>query len=115
MSDMATDEIQYGLTQEQRDLQAMIRDLATGEIAPRAAEIDATGEFPSDIAQLLASHDLLALPFDEQYGGTGTGTLMTVVAIEEIAKACASSALMTADTVAALDASPEVTVRVASA
>jgi alkylation response protein AidB-like acyl-CoA dehydrogenase len=96
MSDIATDPIQYGLTQEQLDLREMIRDLATGEIAPRAAEIDATGEFPSDIAALLASHDVLALPFDEKYGGTGTGTLMTVVAIEEIAKACASSALILA-------------------
>ena len=88
--------VQYGLTQEQLDLRDTIRDLAVGRIAPRAAEIDATGEFPTDIAELLASHDLLALPFDEQYGGTGTGTLMTVIAIEEIAKACASSALILA-------------------
>jgi alkylation response protein AidB-like acyl-CoA dehydrogenase len=88
--------VQYGLTQEQLDLREMIRDLAAGRIAPRAAAIDQTGEFPQDIRELLASHDLLALPFEEQYGGTGTGTLMTVVAVEEIAKACASSALILA-------------------
>ena len=74
----------------------MIRDLVAARVAPRAGEIDATGEFPQDIRELFASHDILALPFEESYGGTGTGTLMTVIAIEEIAKACASSALMLA-------------------
>src|SRR3954468_18898409 len=87
---------QYALTVDQRDLREMVQALVAGKIAPRAAEIDATGEFPQDIRELFASHDILALPFDETYGGTGTGTLMTVVAIEEIAKACASSALMLA-------------------
>ena len=56
-----------------------------------AAAIDATGEFPHDIRELFAAHDILALPFEERYGGTGTGTLMTVVAIEEIAKALATT------------------------
>ncbi|HWI72997.1 MAG TPA: acyl-CoA dehydrogenase family protein [Baekduia sp.] len=88
--------VQYGLTREQQDLRDMIRDLVTDKVAPRAAAIDAAGEFPQDIRQLFAEHDILALPFDEEHGGTGTGTLMTVVAIEEIAKACASSALMLA-------------------
>src|SRR4051794_30560561 len=86
----------YALTLEQRDLRDMIRQLVTDRVAPRAGEIDATGEFPQDIRELFAEHDILALPFDEAYGGTGTGTLMTVVAIEEIAKVCASSALILA-------------------
>src|SRR4051812_13392393 len=87
---------QYALTVDQRDLREMVQALVAGKIAPRAAEIDASGEFPEDIRELLAGHDILALPFEEAYGGTGTGTLMTVVAIEEIAKACASSALILA-------------------
>jgi alkylation response protein AidB-like acyl-CoA dehydrogenase len=87
---------QYALTEDQRDLREMVQSLVAGKIAPRAAEIDASGEFPQDVRQLLAEHDILALPFEEAYGGTGTGTLMTVVAIEEIAKACASSALILA-------------------
>jgi alkylation response protein AidB-like acyl-CoA dehydrogenase len=65
-------------------------------VAPRAAEIDAKSEYPWDIRKLFAEHDLFGLPFDEEYGGLGTGTLMLNVAIEEIAKACASSALMLA-------------------
>jgi alkylation response protein AidB-like acyl-CoA dehydrogenase len=63
-------------------------------VAPRAAEIDAKAEYPWDIRRLFAEHDLLALPFSEEYGGTGTGTLMLQIAVEEVARACASSALI---------------------
>jgi alkylation response protein AidB-like acyl-CoA dehydrogenase len=96
VSALADGSVQYGLTPEQRDLRDMIRQLVADRVAPRAMEIDARGEFPEDVRQLLAGHDILALPFAEEHGGTGTGTLMTVVAIEEIAKACASSALILA-------------------
>jgi len=84
----------YAIPQELADLCDMIRRLAQDRIAPRAAEIDRTAEYPQDIRELLAEHDILGLPFDEQYGGTGTGTLMLQMAVEEIAKACASSALI---------------------
>jgi alkylation response protein AidB-like acyl-CoA dehydrogenase len=63
-------------------------------VAPRAAEIDAKAEYPRDIRELFAEHDLFGLPFDTEHGGTGTGTLMLNMAIEEVAKVCASSALM---------------------
>jgi alkylation response protein AidB-like acyl-CoA dehydrogenase len=96
VSALADGSVQYGLTPEQRDLRDTIRQLVAERVAPRAMEIDARGEFPEDVRQLLAGHDILALPFAEEHGGTGTGTLMTVVAIEEIAKACASSALILA-------------------
>ena len=63
-------------------------------VAPRAAEIDAKAEYPWDLRELFAEHDLFGLPFDEEHGGTGTGTLMLNVAVEEVARACASSALI---------------------
>ncbi|MBS1869293.1 MAG: acyl-CoA dehydrogenase family protein [Actinobacteria bacterium] len=72
----------------------MVRQLAQERIAPRAAEIDASAQYPADVRALLAEHDVLGLPFDERHGGTGTGTLMLNVAIEELAAACASSALI---------------------
>src|ERR1044072_6911739 len=72
----------------------MVRRLAQEKIAPRAGEIDRKGEYPWDVRQWLAEHDILAPPFAEQYGGTGTGTLVLQMAVEEIAKACASSALI---------------------
>jgi alkylation response protein AidB-like acyl-CoA dehydrogenase len=84
----------YDLPQEHKDFRATIRQIVDERVRPRAAEIDATGEYPQDIRKLFADQDMLALPFDEQYGGTGTGTLMLQIAVEEVAKACASSALI---------------------
>ena len=84
----------YAIPQDLADLRDMIRRLAQERIAPRAAEIDRTAQYPQDIRELLAEHDVLALPFEEQYGGTGTGTLMLQMAVEQIAQACASSALI---------------------
>jgi alkylation response protein AidB-like acyl-CoA dehydrogenase len=85
---------QYALTDEQRDFRDTIRQIVTERVAPRAAEIDAKAEYPWDLRKLFAEQDLLGLPFDEAYGGTGTGTLMFHVAVEEVARACASSALI---------------------
>jgi alkylation response protein AidB-like acyl-CoA dehydrogenase len=82
------------LPEELLDLRATIARIAEERIAPRAAEIDRTGEYPRDIRRLLADNDVFALPFAPEYGGTGTGTLMVNVAIEEIARADASCALM---------------------
>ena len=87
---------QYSLTQEQLDFLEVIRQMVVEKVTPRAAEIDATGEFPQDIRELFASHDIFGLPFEEEHGGTGTGEIMLVAAIEEIAKGCASSSLMLA-------------------
>jgi acyl-CoA dehydrogenase len=84
----------YEIAPELEDLRLVIRQIAQARIAPRAAESDCTGEYPSDIRELLAENDIFALPFSEQYGGTGTGTLMLQIAVEEIAKADASCALM---------------------
>jgi alkylation response protein AidB-like acyl-CoA dehydrogenase len=85
-----------GLTDEQRDVRDLVRALARERIAPRAAEIDRTHAFPWDIVELFREHDIFRLLFDEESGGTGTGTLLALVAIEEIAKACATSALILA-------------------
>ncbi|HWC28125.1 MAG TPA: acyl-CoA dehydrogenase family protein [Solirubrobacteraceae bacterium] len=84
----------YAIPAELSDLREMIRRLAQERIAPRAGEIDRAAQYPQDVRELLAEHDILGLPFEEQYGGTGTGTLMLQIAVEEIAKACASSALI---------------------
>ena len=84
----------YDLPQEYKDFRDTIRQIVDEKVRPRAAEIDAKGEYPHDIRKLFAEQDILALPFDTAYGGTGTGTLMLQIAVEEIAKACASSALI---------------------
>src|ERR671915_902415 len=84
----------YALTDEQIEFRDAIRTMVAERVAPRAAEIDAKAEYPWDIRRLFAEHDLLGLPFATEYGGTGTGTLMLNVAVEEVARACASSALI---------------------
>jgi alkylation response protein AidB-like acyl-CoA dehydrogenase len=84
----------YALPQEYLDFRETIAQIARERVAPRAAEIDERGEYPHDLRELFAEHDLFGLPFEEEYGGTGTGALMLNIAIEEISKACASTALM---------------------
>ncbi|MBV9915335.1 MAG: acyl-CoA dehydrogenase family protein [Solirubrobacterales bacterium] len=84
----------YKIPEEYLDFRATIRQIAEERIAPRAAEIDEKAEYPHDLRELLAEHDILALPFESEYGGTGTGALMLNIAIEEISRACASTALM---------------------
>jgi alkylation response protein AidB-like acyl-CoA dehydrogenase len=84
----------YEVPEEHRDFLDGIRSIVQGRVAPRAADIDRTSEYPWDVRRALAEADILALPFEEKYGGTGTGTLMLQMAVEEIAKACASSALI---------------------
>jgi alkylation response protein AidB-like acyl-CoA dehydrogenase len=84
----------YEIPEEMRDFRDTIRQIAQEKIAPRAAEIDATGEYPWDVRKLLGEQDILGLAIPEEYGGLHQGALMLNVAVEEIAKACASSALI---------------------
>ncbi len=84
----------YTIPQEHLDFRDTIRQIARERIAPRAAEIDERAEYPHDLRALLAEQDVLGLPFEAEHGGTGTGTLMLNIAVEEIAKACASTALI---------------------
>jgi alkylation response protein AidB-like acyl-CoA dehydrogenase len=84
------------LSEEQRLLRDTVRELADERVAPRAAEIDRTGEFPWDIKELLASHDILGLPFPERHGGLGGELLSICLAIEQLSRACATTGLILA-------------------
>jgi len=77
-------------------LQEAVRVLADERIGPRAAEIDRTAEFPWDIKDLLASHDILGLPFAVEYGGLGGELLTLALAVEQISRVCATSGLILA-------------------
>ncbi len=86
----------YQLTDDHVAMRDVVRQIARERVAPRAAEIDEKAEYPQDLRELFAEHDLFGLPFATEYGGTGTDTLTLVMAIEEVAKACASTSLMLA-------------------
>ena len=84
------------LTDDQLEIRELVRTLARERIAPRAAEIDASHEFPWDVVELYREHEIFGLFFDEAHGGTGTGTLLSLIAIEEVSKVCATSGLILA-------------------
>jgi alkylation response protein AidB-like acyl-CoA dehydrogenase len=84
------------LSEEQLEIRELVRTLARDRIAPRAAEIDASHEFPWDVVELFREHGIFGLFFGEEWGGTGTGTLLSLVAIEEVSKVCATSGLILA-------------------
>ena len=84
------------LSEEQREIRDLVRTLTRERIAPRAAEIDSSGEFPWDMVELLREHEIFGLAFDGQYGGSGAGALMLLVAVEEISKADATVGLVLA-------------------
>src|SRR6476469_4822556 len=84
------------LTDEQREIRDLVRDLARERIAPRAAEIDKSAEFPWDVVELYRENDIFGILFDEEYGGIGASALLTLVAVEEVSKVCATSGLIIA-------------------
>ena len=93
---IATMSVLDPLTDEQREIRELVRTLAHERIAPRAAEIDASAEFPWDVVELYRENDLFGIMYDEQYGGIGASALMTLVTIEEVSKVCATSGLIIA-------------------
>jgi len=86
----------FELTAEQVAIRDTIRELVQDRVAPRAAEIDQSGEYPKDIETLFAENGILGIPFPEEYGGISGSSVTICMGIEEIAKACASSSLILA-------------------
>jgi butyryl-CoA dehydrogenase len=83
----------FELSPEQKMIRDTARELATREIAPQAAEIDRTHEFPRKIFSRLGELGLLGIMVPEAWGGVGMDALSYAVALEEIARACASTAV----------------------
>ncbi|MEI8260184.1 MAG: acyl-CoA dehydrogenase family protein [Actinomycetes bacterium] len=86
----------FMLSEEHEALVEAVRDLVRDRIAPRAADIDETGEFPWDVYDALKSSGFHAIHIPEQYGGQGGDALAACLVIEEVARACASSSLIPA-------------------
>ena len=85
--------LDFGLGQTVDLLRSSIREFAEGEIAPLAAQIDASNEFPNQLWKAMGDMGLLGITVSEKYGGTGLGYLEHVVAMEEISRASAAVGL----------------------
>jgi alkylation response protein AidB-like acyl-CoA dehydrogenase len=84
----------FQLDEEQRLILQSVREIVQKEIKPRAAALDETGEFPWDIVRIFAKNDILNPLLPRKYGGVEVSTYTFCMIVEEIAKACASSALL---------------------
>jgi alkylation response protein AidB-like acyl-CoA dehydrogenase len=82
------------LTEAEQMVLDLVRDFATREVAPRAAQIDETGEFPADLVRRMAELGLMGLPIPEAYGGGGQSYVLFALAVEELSAACATTGLI---------------------
>lgn len=79
------------LTDDQREMQQMVRKFSLKEIAPKAAEYDRAEEFPWDNVKKMAEMGLMGSPVPEVYGGAELDTVSYIITIEEISKGCAAT------------------------
>jgi butyryl-CoA dehydrogenase len=86
----------FGLTNDQKMLQDQVRKFADAELAPVAAEIDKSGEFPWVNLKKMAQLGLLGIVVPEKYGGSGFDFVSLAIAIEEISRACATTGVIVA-------------------
>ena len=86
-------ELNFGLDDELNMLREQVNAFAASEIAPRAAEIDQSNEFPNDLWKKFGDMGLLGITVSEEDGGSGMGYLAHCIAMEEISRASASVAL----------------------
>src|SRR3972149_3484432 len=84
----------YELSDAHKLIRDTARRVAREKVAPRAAELDETGEYPQDIFAAYRDVGLLGLSIPQEYGGSGAGFLALALAVEEVAKYCNSSALI---------------------
>ncbi len=80
-------------TEEQEMLRDTVRDFAREELLPQAVEIDREARFPRDTFEKIAELGLLGMPIPEEYEGVGLDSIAAMIVVEELAKACGSTAL----------------------
>ena len=84
----------FELTDEQRMVRDMARDFATKEVAPRARELDREGQWPTDLVAQMGQLGLMGIAVPSEHGGGGLDNVSYALAMEEVARACASTAVI---------------------
>src|SRR3989442_8730150 len=82
------------LDADHRDLRAAVREFAQTTVNPRAEEVDRQHRFPREVIAAAAELDLMGILVPAEYGGTGLDHLSFTIAVEELARACASTAVI---------------------
>jgi short/branched chain acyl-CoA dehydrogenase len=88
--------VNFDLTDEQRDIQRLVRDFADAEVRPVAEELDREKRFPYEIVEKLGGLGLMGIPYPQEYGGGGADNLSYAIAIEELARVDSSVAITVA-------------------
>src|ERR1700716_2004206 len=83
----------FDLTRDPELIRRTVREFAEGEVAPVAEELDRTKSFPYEIVAQLGKLNLMGIPFPEEYGGGGGGTLAYVLGVEELTRVASSVAI----------------------
>lgn len=84
----------FALSKKHEMFRTLFQDFAMQEVAPLAAEIDESGEFPWVTVKKMAALGFLGLPFPREFGGAGADNLAYTMAVEEISRACASTGVI---------------------
>ena len=85
--------MRFEYTDEQKEIRQRVRDFAEKEVAPRAAKLDREHEFPHDLVKRMAEIGIMGMLVPKEYGGTANSTVAYTIAIEELARCCASTAI----------------------
>src|SRR3954463_1253226 len=93
---MSSDFPMYALSEEHQAVREAVRAVCDAKVAPFAADVDEHARYPDEAAAALLAADFHAPHVPEEYGGAGADALATVIVIEEVARACASSSLIPA-------------------
>ena len=84
----------FELTDEQELIRSAVREFAESELAPVAAEIDRDHRFPREVVPKMAALNLMGMPYPEEVGGAGADYVSYVIAVEEVSRACATTAVI---------------------
>ena len=86
--------MEFGLSQEQKYVKQMLEEFVKNEVDPIAADIDESERYPMETVEKMGKYGIMGMPYPKEYGGAGTDYLSYIIAVEEMAKACATTSVI---------------------